>query len=293
MNQDTDKIFTENLALIAEKAAIKSGKFALKNLDSKFEVFSKGGQKNNLVTEIDRKNQESIISIIKTHFPNHSIIGEEDKKSAKPMLSDIVWVIDPIDGTTNFVNGIPLFSVSIGVLLKGTPIAGAIWCPWLNGEHLSLKASLGNGATINNQKNKIENVDTSKLSEGGIATLPSNIESYFEIKKKKKKYIGEKRVLGSVAFEMMLIAQGISTYGILGPASSWDFAAGIIIIKESGGKILTPGNKKKWVKFNSFADDYKINRTTIEKIRNWKGIFIAGSENIVNYVTKNFIPKEN
>ena len=73
------------------------------------------------------------------------------------------------------------------MLYKGIPIAGAIWTPWLNNNYLILKASLGNGATINNQKNKITNQDSSKLSEGGIATLPSSLESYFEIKKNKKK----------------------------------------------------------------------------------------------------------
>ena len=147
-------------------------------------------------------------------------------------------------------------------------------------------------ATINNQKNIITNQDSSKLSEGGIATLPSNLESYFEIKNNKKKYIGEKRVLGSCAFEMMLIAKGISTYGILGPASSWDFAAGIIIIQESGGKILKISQNKKWETFNSFENDYKIDVATIEKIRNWKGILVAGQESIINFTTNNLTPKK-
>jgi myo-inositol-1(or 4)-monophosphatase len=290
--QNIDKKFTHNLALIAEEAALESGEFALKNIDSDIDIFSKEGEKNNLVTEIDHRNQETIISIIRDHHSNHSIIGEEDKKTAKPQPHEIAWVIDPVDGTTNFVNRIPIFSVSIGVLYKGIPIAGAIWTPWLNNNNLILKASLGNGATINNQKNIITNQNSSKLSEGGIATLPSNLESYFEIKNNKKKYIGEKRVLGSCAFEMMLIAKGISIYGILGPASSWDFAAGIIIIQESGGKILKISQNKKWETFNSFENDYKIDVATIEKIRNWKGILVAGQESIINFTTNNLTPKK-
>ena len=132
MTQNIDKKFTNDLALIAEEAALESGEFALKNIDSNIDVFSKGGEKNNLVTEIDHRNQETIISIIREHYPNHSIIGEEDKKSVKPQPHEIAWVIDPVDGTTNFVNRIPIFSVSIGVLYKGIPIAGAIWTPWIN-----------------------------------------------------------------------------------------------------------------------------------------------------------------
>ena len=292
MTQNIDKSFTHNLASIAEKAALESGEFALKNIDSNIDVFSKGGKKNNLVTEIDHRNQETIISIIKDHYPNHSIIGEEDKKSSQPQLNEIVWVVDPVDGTTNFVNRMPIFSVSIGVLYQGIPIAGAIWTPWFNNNNLILKASLGNGATINNKKNIINKQNSSKLSEGGIATLPSKLESYFKIIKNNKKYIGEKRVLGSCAFEMMLIAKGVSTYGILGPASSWDFAAGIIIIKESGGKILKINENKKWEPFNSFDNDYKFNIETIEKIRNWKGILAAGHESIVDFTTNNLIPKK-
>ena len=153
--QKIDKNFTNKLASIAEKAALKSGEFALENIDSDIKIFSKEGKKNNLVTEIDRRNQKFIISMIKDHFPDHTIIGEEDKKNIKPKLHEIAWVIDPIDGTTNFVNKFPIFSVSIGVLFQGIPIAGAIWTPWMNEKSLLLKASLGNGASINNKKNKI------------------------------------------------------------------------------------------------------------------------------------------
>ncbi len=290
--QKIDKNFTNKLASIAEKAALKSGEFALENIDSDIKIFSKEGKKNNLVTEIDRRNQKFIISMIKDHFPDHTIIGEEDKKNIKPKLHEIAWVIDPIDGTTNFVNKIPIFSVSIGVLFQGIPIAGAIWTPWMNEKSILLKASLGNGASINNKKNKILDINPSKLSEGGIATLPSKIETYFKVNKNKKEFIGEKRVLGSCAFEMMLIAKGISTYGILGPASSWDFAAGVIIIKESGGEVLSINSKNEWENFKGFHDNYQINNETIENIRNWKGIMAGGSKKIINYTTKNLIPKK-
>ena len=288
--QNIDKKLTNKLASIAEKAALESGKYALENIDSEIQIFSKEGKKNNLVTEIDRRNQKFIISMIKDHFPDHSIIGEEDKKNIKPQLHEIAWLIDPIDGTTNFVNRIPIFSVSIGVLFKGIPIAGAIWTPWMSEKNLILKASFGNGATINNKKNKIKNILSSKLSEGGIATLPSKIENYFKINKNKKEFIGEKRVLGSCAFEMMLIAKGISAYGILGPASSWDFAAGVIIIRESGGEIFSINNKNEWERFKGFHDNYQNNYETIEHIRNWKGIMAGVSKNIVNFTTNNFTP---
>ena len=78
--QNIDKKLTNKLASIAEKAALESGKYALENIDSEIQIFSKEGEKNNLVTEIDRRNQKFIISMIKDHFPDHSIIGEEDKK---------------------------------------------------------------------------------------------------------------------------------------------------------------------------------------------------------------------
>ena len=171
--QNIDKKLTNKLASIAEKAALESGKYALENIDSEIQIFSKEGEKNNLVTEIDRRNQKFIISMIKDHFPDHSIIGEEDKKNIKPQLHEIAWLIDPIDGTTNFVNRIPIFSVSIGVLFKGIPIAGAIWTPWMSEKNLILKASFGNGATINNKKN-----DNNTRSTDGIRHICMYMHSF-------------------------------------------------------------------------------------------------------------------
>ena len=99
--------------------------------DKDFEVFSKD-TKNNLVTEVDKGCQELIKNKISNRFPDHSIIGEEDGDSSISNISKFTWVVDPIDGTTNFANGLPNFSISIGLLKNSEPIAGSIWIPWPN-----------------------------------------------------------------------------------------------------------------------------------------------------------------
>ena len=113
--------------LLAEEA----GKFVMDYFDKDFEVSSKD-RKNNLVTEVDKGCQNLIKNRISKRFPEHNIIGEEDESYIADTISEFVWVIDPIDGTTNFANGLPNFSISIGLLRNSEPIAGAIWIPWPN-----------------------------------------------------------------------------------------------------------------------------------------------------------------
>ena len=79
------------------------------------------------VSEVDRKVEKLIRERLAEHFPSHDIIGEESKERPRPD-SDFIWAVDPIDGTTNFINGFPMFAASIGVLHRCKPIVGAVWC---------------------------------------------------------------------------------------------------------------------------------------------------------------------
>ena len=98
----------------------------------------------------DTEAQEALVKAILEKYPNHDVVGEEDKKDEAD-ISDTVWVIDPLDGTRNFLNGLPIYASSIGLLFKGEPIAGSLYIPWPNAEGcLIISAVKGLGVRINN-----------------------------------------------------------------------------------------------------------------------------------------------
>ena len=268
--------------LVAEEA----GKFVMNYFDKDFEVFSKD-TKNNLVTEVDKGCQELIKNKISNRFPDHSIIGEEDGDSSISNISKFTWVVDPIDGTTNFANGLPNFSISIGLLKNSEPIAGSIWIPWPNENRcLIFSTAKGEGSWIDNRKIDINNPQFS-LGEGAISSY-SSFSPIFGNKSRKIKPMnirlrGDKRVIGSVAYEMAMLTKGVISFALLGPAFIWDFGAGLLLIKEAGGVVLElDNNYEPKSEFTSFLNtNYQKDEETFEKLKNWTGKFIAGNPDIM------------
>ena len=267
--------------LLAEEA----GKFVMDYFDKDFEVSSKD-RKNNLVTEVDKGCQNLIKNRISKRFPEHNIIGEEDESYIADNISEFVWVIDPIDGTTNFANGLPNFSISIGLLRNSEPIAGAIWIPLPNKKNCLIFSTAKNeGAWIDDAKISI-NKSQFSLGEGAISSY-SSFSPIFGNKDRKiepmnKRLRGDKRVIGSVAYEMAMIAKGVISFALLGPAFIWDFGAGLLLIKEAGGVVIELNNDYEPIsEFTSFIDkNYYQDKESFMKLKNWNGKFIAGQSNI-------------
>ena len=266
--------------------AEEAGKFVMNYFDKDFEVFSKD-TKNNLVTEVDKGCQELVKNKISNRFPDHSIIGEEDGSSSLRNSSEFTWVIDPIDGTTNFANGLPNFSISIGLLKNSEPIAGSIWIPWPNENRcLIFSTAKGEGSWIDNKKIDINNPQFS-LGEGAISSY-SSFSPIFGNKSRKIKPMnnrlrGDKRVIGSVAYEMAMLSKGVISFALLGPAFIWDFGAGLLLIKEAGGVVLElDNNYEPKSEFTSFLNtNYQKDEETFVKLKNWTGKFIAGNSDIM------------
>ena len=275
----------ENFCIRISKIA---GDYVLNNFDGSFQIFSKD-KKNNLVTEIDHNAQKIIIENIKKNYPNHLIVGEEDNIMTIKNTSEFIWVIDPIDGTTNFVNGIPNFAISIALLKNYEPIAGVIWIPWPNNEKsLIFSSSKNNGSRVGSLKLDLTENNISTLEEGSVTSY-SSFSTLFgnknrDIKPWNKIIKGEKRVIGTVAYEMALAAKGVIKFGLFGPASIWDFGAGLLIIKEAGGVIyFLDENYNIQDKFYSFESLIKKNESTDEKmIYEWTGQFLIGNPMIMN-----------
>lgn len=217
-----------------------SGNILRSGFGSKFQIENKIG-KNNLVTEYDYKSEKYIVDEIKKAFPTHNIISEEE--GSVNNNSEYDWIIDPLDGTVNYANNIPIFSVSIALRENGNLIAGAVYQPILNE---LFTAELGNGAKMNGEyitvSNKIE-MNTSLLVTGfpyDINNDPKNaIRSFTNIVKRGIPI----RRLGSAALDLAYVACGRFEGFWEVNLNSWDVAAGILLVNEAGGKCTNYNGK--------------------------------------------------
>jgi len=185
------------------------------------------------VSQADKNAQKAVIKAIKRVFPEHGILAEED--GVNEMGKDYCWIIDPLDGTVNFVHGLPAFCVSVGLKYKNEIIAGVIYSP-VTKEIFS--AEKGKGAYLNGEKIKVSKTDKLIRSlavtgfpyvlEGRRARVFKNFENIVSTSQ------GIRR-LGSAALDMAYVACGRFEFFWEETLKPWDIAAGILIVKEAGG----------------------------------------------------------
>ncbi|MDR9498963.1 MAG: inositol monophosphatase family protein [Hydrogenovibrio sp.] len=220
---------------IATQAAKDAGEFIanqLQNID-RLNIEHKG--RNDYVSEVDRQAERIIIDTIHKYYPAHSILAEESGHHHKD--SDIEWIIDPLDGTTNFLHQFPQFAVSIAVTEKGKLMHGVIYDP-LRDELFS--ASRGQGARVNNYRIRVSNQNT--LADALMATgIPyynfDYVDAYLESFKEFMISTAGIRRPGSAALDLAYVASGrVDGYWELN-LKPWDIAAGALIVQEAGGMI--------------------------------------------------------
>lgn len=225
-----------HLLQIAKKLAHDAGKMALKFQQKGFSVESKNGNPINYVTEADRAVEALILKTIESNFPDHSILSEE--RGAVEKGGEYKWIIDPIDGTSNFVHGIPLFAISIAVVHKGKPIIGVIEIPGL-GE--SYWAQEGKGAYCGSRPIHVsKNATMQKAMFGtgfsydrGGPRFAKNMELWNAFYKPSN---GCRRY-GSAALDLCFVAAGRYDGFWEYDLEAWDVAAGKIIVEEAGGQV--------------------------------------------------------
>ena len=190
-----------------------------------------------LVTEFDKRSEEVILSSIQQHFPDHAILAEESGHNHT--VSEYQWVIDPLDGTTNFAHGIPVFSVSIGLLKNNSPVLGVVYDPFRN-EMFS--AELGHGATLNNHPLQVSShadLEHAVISTGfpyDLRTNPRNNLAQFVQFQMRTQAV---RHLGSAALDCTWTAMGrLDGYWEFG-VKAWDVGAGALIVREAGGRVTS------------------------------------------------------
>lgn len=215
--------------------ATNAGANELKHFfNGKFLISHKEGI-NNLVTEADHAADKAIREVIRKAFPEHGIVSEES--DAKISESEYRWIIDPIDGTVNFANNIPICCVSIGLEYKGAMYMGAVYNPIMNEFFFAEK---GKGATLNGQPISVSDKDEvirSCLVTGFPYTYLDQPNGPLEVFSKLIKRGVPVRRLGSAAIDLCWVAAGRFDGFYEHELHAWDSAAGFIIIEEAGGKV--------------------------------------------------------
>ncbi len=221
---------------IAENAARSAGSIILKASErmDKVKIFEKGP--HDYTTSIDQLAEETIIEIIHTAYPNHTILAEESGTSTHSN-EESVWIIDPIDGTTNFIHGIPHYAVSIAYQYRGKIEHGVIYDP-IRDELFS--ASRGRGAKLNNTRlrvSKSEYLEHALIGTGFPVKYVEDHASYLNIFNNIFLKTPTIRRAGSAALDLAYVAAGRFDGFFEMKLSLWDFAAGILLVKESGGLV--------------------------------------------------------
>ena len=196
---------------------------------------------NDPVSEVDREVEALVRARVAERFPSHGVIGEEVDTHPDAAV-EVLWVIDPIDGTANFINGFPLFVVSIGVLHLGVPVAAAIWCA---STHL-LGAGVYHahaGATLHLDGVEVPR-ERATVVRRALAAAPGGAPGGT------KEW--EHRVTGSIAIEAALVAAGVFTSATFWSPRIWDVAAGALLVHAAGREVWVRTDNR-WQPFDRFT----------------------------------------
>ncbi len=239
--------------------------------NGKFAISNKEGV-NNLVTEADHASDKAIQAVIKESFPEHGIVSEETTE--KVTDSEFKWIIDPIDGTVNFANRIPICCVSIGLERNGKMLMGAVYNPNLNEFFF---AERGKGATLNDKKISVS--DKTEVLRSCLVTgfpytyldQPNGPLQVFERLIRKGVPV---RRLGSAAIDLCWVAAGRFDGFYEHQLNAWDSAAGFIIVEEAGGKVTDlKGDTYSPYQPGIIATNGKIHKELIEWVQGIRADF--------------------
>ncbi len=214
------------------------------------------------VSEVDREVERLIRLRLAAVFPEHDIVGEEvEERTGR--VHDVVWVIDPVDGTANFVNGFPLFAASIGVLHRGRPVAGAIWCS--TGHLLRpavYHAGAGQGLRCDGEPVTPRRNSAVRRRLAG-EPVPSGWEHW------------DVRQTGSAAIECAFVAQGLLEVARFGQPNVWDVGAGLALVRAAGLDAFTRG-EAGWAPLERIEAPAADEEAGSPDLRRWRQPLVVG-----------------
>ena len=290
-----DRLLSE-IEDVAVSAATGAGEILTRYFGRLADVDYKDERRTDPVTRADTETEEYVAGIVRERFPDHGVLGEEGTGEDDSRAPDFVWAIDPLDGTNNFVGGLPIFSSSIGVLHRGVPVAGAVYVPW-PGEAAGrvFHARRGGGAFADGDR---LTPLTGAAGDGRLAAVPGSFRGAFRVDKAARDHVGEVRTLGSIAYELVMVAAGVLRYVFIARTSLWDCAAGAAIVAEAGSDVrvgswaprtwpMVPGLRLE-------PADALVDWTgepTLAGLRKWKAPMIAGRPDVVPSLATAITPR--
>ena len=185
------------------------------------------------VTKADKEAEAAIVAVLKAEFPEHGIVGEEGTDSNTD--AEFQWVIDPLDGTRNFVNGIPIFAVSLGLISKDAVVAAVVFNPITNSLY---SAEKGKGLTYNGRPAHV----SAKVGKDGIVSFgpgQKDKDTLNTLMGISENYFRSKRYLGCTALELGYVARGGTEGFVCLGLKKWDYSGGALLVTEAGGTITT------------------------------------------------------
>ncbi len=253
----------EQYLKVAVDAAKKATVVFKKNFGKAKHIKIKNGDITNFVTEVDLAIEKQIRASILKKFPDHKIIGEEFGQS-DITKKDLFWIIDPIDGTTNFIHGVPFCCISIALWNNQGPLLCVVYNPSTNELLTAIK---GRGAFLNGNKIRVSSSNNIKNFFGaagwgrdkslGIKILPFMIQNANKV-----------RVFGSAALETCAVARGTFDYYVHGRLNIWDMAAAVLLVTEAGGKATDWQGKKITPKTKQIiASNGKIHKKLLSLVK--------------------------
>jgi len=219
---------------IAVKAARRAGGIITRATHDIDKIKVSAKRDKDFVTEIDRAAEEAIIRVLREAYPDHAILAEESGSSGE---SDYLWIIDPLDGTTNFIHGFPQFCVSIALAVKGVMTHAVVYDPTRNE---LFTASKGAGAYLNDRRIRVSKrirLDESLIGTGFPYRVFEHVDAYLGMFRDIMHKTAGIRRPGAAALDLAYVAAGrLDAFWEIG-LSPWDMAAGSLLITEAGGLI--------------------------------------------------------
>jgi len=233
----------EVLRKLAEAAARVGGEVAREAFGRRQVVSLKPDRSE--VTEVDFAAQRAIVDYLRARRPDDAFVGEESEdveRGPATVPSDVEtwWIIDPIDGTRNYIRGVPSFSCSVAAMRGGLPVAGAVYEPIAD---LMYSAAAGGGARINGRRVKVHGCDADPPAAAPEKLLVAVPSARREATRALVSLVVERHVVrnyGSVALHLAMVAAGQLDAAAAGNPKLWDIAAGLLLVTEAGGVVSSP-----------------------------------------------------
>ena len=258
---------------IAVKAARRAGAIINRAALDRTKLEIRAKNKNDFVTQVDRAAENAIIDIIRQAFPDHAILGEETgvsdgKGKAAGAKAEYRWIIDPLDGTTNFIHGFPQYCVSIALYHRGVAAHGVIYDPLKNE---LFTASKGSGAFLDDRRirvSKCVNLKDALVGTGIPFKEVGSVDRYLRQLKEIMLNSSGVRRAGAAALDLAYVACGrLDGFWEMG-LSRWDMAAGSLLVKEAGGLVGGLTGEDDWYESGDIvAGTPKVFAQLIEALR--------------------------